>query len=224
MDTNIFGAVDQFINNLFVKEDEALQQTKQAIIDGDLPLISISENQGKFLHILAKLNHPKKILEIGTLGGYSTIWLARALQEGGELTSLELDQHHADVALANISNAGLNNAVKIRVGNALEELPKMKKEGAGPFDVIFIDADKEPYAEYFELSLQLSRPGTLIIADNVVREGKILEENNDDANVTGVKRFITLLAATKQVTATIIQTVGSKYHDGMALAIVNEAV
>ena len=224
MDTNIFGAVDQFINNLFVKEDEALQQTKQAIIDGDLPLISISENQGKFLHILAKLNHPKKILEIGTLGGYSTIWLARALQEGGELISLELDQHHADVALANISNAGLNNAVKIRVGNALEELPKMKKEGAGPFDVIFIDADKEPYAEYFELSLQLSRPGTLIIADNVVREGKILEENNDDSNVTGVKRFITLLAASKQVTATIIQTVGSKYHDGMALAIVNEAV
>ena len=224
MDTNIFGAVDQFINNLFVKEDEALQQTKQAIIDGDLPLISISENQGKFLHILAKLNHPKKILEIGTLGGYSTIWLARALQEGGELTSLELDQHHADVALANISNAGLSNAVKIRVGNALEELPKMKKEGAGPFDVIFIDADKEPYAEYFELSLQLSRPGTLIIADNVVREGKILEENNDDSNVTGVKRFITLLAASKQVTATIIQTVGSKYHDGIALAIVNEAV
>ena len=224
MDTNIFGAVDQFINGLFVKEDDALQKTKQAIIDGNLPLISISENQGKFLHILAKLNHPKKILEIGTLGGYSTIWLARALQEGGELTSLELDQHHADVALANISNAGLSNAVKIRVGNALEELPKMKKEGAGPFDVIFIDADKEPYAEYFELSLQLSRPGTLIIADNVVREGKILEENNDDSNVTGVKRFITLLAASKQVTATIIQTVGSKYHDGIALAIVNEAV
>ncbi len=224
MDTNIFGAVDQFINNLFVKEDDALQQTKQAIIDGDLPLISISENQGKFLHILAKLNNPQKILEIGTLGGYSTIWLARALQEGGQLISLELDQHHADVALANISNAGLSNTVKIRVGNALEELPKLKKEGAGPFDVIFIDADKEPYAEYFELSLQLSRPGTLIIADNVVREGKILEENSTDTNVTGVKRFITLLAATKQVTATIIQTVGSKYHDGMALAIVNEAV
>ena len=224
MDTNIFGAVDQFINNLFVKEDDALQQTKQAIIDGDLPLISISENQGKFLHILAKLNNPHKILEIGTLGGYSTIWLARALQEGGQLISLELDQHHADVALANISNAGLSNAVKIRVGNALEELPKLKKEDAGPFDVIFIDDYKENYAEYFELSLQLSRPGTLIIADNVVREGKILEENSTDTNVTGVKRFITLLAATKQVTATIIQTVGSKYHDGMALAIVNEAV
>src|SRR5690606_27606968 len=214
MDNNIFGAVDQFMNGLFVKEDDALQKTKQAIIDGNLPLISISENQGKFLHILAKLNSPKKILEIGTLGGYSTIWLARALQEGGQLVSLELDQHHADVALANISKAGLSNAVKIRVGNALEELPKLKKEGAGPFDVIFIDADKEPYAEYFELSLQLSRPGTLIIADNVVREGRILEENSDDSNVTGVKRFITLLAATKPVTAPIIQTVGSKYHDG----------
>ncbi|HRO44212.1 O-methyltransferase [Agriterribacter sp.] len=224
MDTNIFGAVDQFINNLFVKEDAALQQTKQAIIDGDLPLISISENQGKFLHILARLSNAKKILEIGTLGGYSTIWLGRALQEGGQLISLELDQHHADVALANISNAGLGNKVNIRVGNALEELPKMKKEGAGPFDLIFIDADKEPYAEYFELALQLSRPGTLIIADNVVREGKILEENSTDTNVTGVQRFIKRMAATSGVTATIIQTVGSKYHDGMALAIVNEAV
>ncbi|HRN56726.1 MAG TPA: O-methyltransferase [Agriterribacter sp.] len=224
MDTTIFDAVDQFINSLFVKEDDALRQTKQAIIDGDLPLISISENQGKFLHILARLSNAKKILEIGTLGGYSTIWLARALQENGRLISLELDQHHADVARSNISNAGLGDKVTIRVGNALEELPKLKKEGAGPFDVIFIDADKEPYAEYFELSLQLSRPGTLIIADNVVREGKILEENSNDSNVTGVQRFITLLAATKQVTATVIQTVGSKYHDGMALAIVNEGI
>lgn len=224
MDNSIFGEVDQFINHLFVKEDSALLQTRQAIIDEGLPLISISENQGKFLHILARLCNPQKILEIGTLGGYSTIWLARALQENGQLISLELDQHHADVALANIANADLNNKVTIRVGNALEELPKMKKEGAGPFDVIFIDADKEPYAEYFELSLQLSRPGTLIIADNVVREGKILEENSTDSNVTGVQRFLKLMAATREVTATVIQTVGSKYHDGMALAIVNESI
>ncbi len=222
MDNSIFGEVDQFINDLFVKEDSALLQTKQAITDGGLPLISISENQGKFLHILARLCNPQKMLEIGTLGGYSTIWLARALQENGQLISLELDQHHADVALANIANAGLSDKVLIRVGNALEELPKMKKEDAGPFDVIFIDADKEPYAEYFELSLQLSHPGTLIIADNVVREGKILEENSTDSNVTGVQRFLKLMAATREVTATVIQTVGSKYHDGMALAIVNE--
>ena len=224
MDNSIFGEVDQFINRLFVKEDSALLQTKQAITDGGLPLISISENQGKFLHILSRLCNPQKILEIGTLGGYSTIWLARALQENGQLISLELDRHHADVALANITNAGLGDKVTIRVGNALEELPKMKKEGAGPFDVIFIDADKEPYAEYFELSLQLSRPGTLIIADNVVREGRILEENSTDSNVTGVQRFLKLMAATREVTATVIQTVGSKYHDGMALAIVNEIV
>lgn len=222
MDTSIFGAVDEFINHLFVKEDEALLQTKQSIIDQNLPQISISENQGKFLHILAKLNHPKKILEIGTLGGYSTIWLARALTKGGEMISLEVDPDHADVAMKNISKAALAHAVTIRVGNALEELPKMEKESAGPFDVIFIDADKEPYAEYFEWALKLSKPGTLIIADNVVREGKILEENSDDTNVTGVKRFIQLLAHTRQVTATIIQTIGSKYHDGIALAIVNE--
>jgi len=222
MDTSIFGVVDEFINHLFVKEDEALLQTKQSIIDQNLPQISISENQGKFLHILAKLTNPKKILEIGTLGGYSTIWLARALTKGGEMISLELDPDHADVAMKNISKAALAQAVTIRVGNALEELPKMEKEGAGPFDVIFIDADKEPYAEYFEWALKLSKPGTLIITDNVVREGKILEENTDDANVTGVKRFIQLLADTRQVTATIIQTIGSKYHDGIALAIVNE--
>ncbi|HEX5026000.1 MAG TPA: O-methyltransferase, partial [Agriterribacter sp.] len=198
MDTSIFGAVDEFINRLFVKEDEALLQTKQSIIDQHLPQISISENQGKFLYMLAKLNHPQKILEIGTLGGYSTIWLARALTNGGEMISLELDPDHADVAMKNISKAALANAVTVRVGNALEELPKMEKEGAGPFDVIFIDADKEPYAEYFEWALKLSKPGTLIIADNVVREGKILEEHTDDANVTGVKRFIQLLANTHQ--------------------------
>lgn len=220
MDNNIFGAVDQFINNLFVKEDEALLQTKKSIIDSNLPQISISENQGKFLHILAKLNSPQKILEIGTLGGYSTIWLARALSKGGQLISLELDQHHADVAIANVSKAGLGNAVTVRVGNALEELPAIEKEGAGPFDVIFIDADKEPYAEYFVWALKLSKPGSLIIADNVVREGKILDVNSSDANVTGVQRFIKLLSETKNVTATIIQTVGSKYHDGIALALV----
>ena len=224
MDNSIFGAVDQFINNLFVKEDDALQQTKQAIIDGNIPLISISENQGKFLHILAKLTNPKKILEIGTLGGYSTIWLARALQKSGQLISLELDQHHADVALANIAKAGLSNQVKIRVGNALEELPKMKKEDAGPFDFIFIDADKEPYAEYFEWALQLSRPGTLIVADNVIREGKILEENSADTNVVGVQRLMQRMAVTPGITATVFQTIGGKGHDGMASSIVNEVV
>lgn len=221
MSNDIFGSVDQFINQLFVKEDESLVDTKKAIIDNGLPQISISENQGKFLYMLAKLKNPEKILEIGTLGGYSTIWLARALSKTGHLTTLELDQHHADVAKTNIANAGLANAVTVRVGNALEELPKLEKENAGPFDVIFIDADKAPYPKYFQWALKLSKPGTLIITDNVVREGKILEENKDDADTVGVQQFIQLLSSTKEVTATIIQTVGSKYHDGIALAIVN---
>ena len=221
MSNDIFGSVDQFINQLFVKEDESLVDTKKAIIDNGLPQISVSENQGKFLYMLAKLKNPEKKLEIGTLGGYSTIWLARALSKTGHLTTLELDQHHADVAKTNIANAGLANAVTVRVGNALEELPKLEKENAGPFDVIFIDADKAPYPKYFQWALKLSKPGTLIITDNVVREGKILEENKDDADTTGVQQFIQLLSSTKEVTATIIQTVGSKYHDGIALAIVN---
>jgi len=221
MSNDIFGSVDAFINKLFVQEDQALIDTKKAIIDGDLPQISISENQGKFLYLLAKLKNPSRILEVGTLGGYSTIWLARALSQGGHLTSLELDEHHADVARKNIAKAGLADAVTVRVGNALQELPKIIKENAKPFDVIFIDADKEPYAEYFKFALQLSKSGTLIITDNVVREGKILDENSDDANVLGVQRFIRSLAESKEVTATIIQTVGSKYHDGIALAVVN---
>lgn len=223
MDNKIFDEVDHFINQQFVREDEALLKTKQSIIDSGLPLISVSENQGKFLHVLARLCKPHKILEIGTLGGYSTIWLGRALEKGGHLISLELDQHHADLAMENVSNAGLKEQVKIRVGKAIEELPKLVQEGVGPFDVIFIDADKEPYAEYFEWSLKLSRPGTLIIADNVVREGKILEENTTDTEVAGVQRMIKLMAANPSVTATIFQSVGSKYHDGMALAIVNNA-
>lgn len=221
MSDDIFGSVDAFINKLFVKEDAALVQTKKNIIEEGLPPISISENQGKFLHILAKLRNPLKILEIGTLGGYSTIWLARALNAGGRLISLEIDRHHADVASANVAGAGLADNVTIRVGNALEELPKIKEENTGPFDVIFIDADKEPYAEYFEWAMQLSKSGTLIIVDNVVREGKILDEKTEEKEVMGVQRFIKLLSGTPNITATIIQTVGSKYHDGIALAIVD---
>lgn len=222
MNNTVFNEVEKFINTLFVKEDPALLKTKQTIIDGKLPLISVSENQGMLLHILSRLCNPKRILEIGTLGGYSTIWMARALQPGGQLISLELEQHHADVALANFTEAGLEGKISIRIGNALETLPKLLEEGAGPFDVIFIDADKEPYAEYFQWALKLARPGTLIIADNVVREGKILDKSTSDSEVIGVQRLIGLMAATPEITATIIQTIGNKNHDGIALAIVNE--
>lgn len=221
MGNDIFGAVDAFINQQFLQEDQALIATREAIMAAGLPPISISENQGKFIHMLALLKQPKRILEIGTLGGYSTIWLARALQPGGKLITLELDPHHAAIARTNFAAAGLADTITVRVGNALEELPKLKAEDPTPFDAVFIDADKEPYADYFRWALQLSSPGSLIIVDNVVREGKILDASTRDSEVKGVQNLIKLLSQSNEVTATIIQTVGSKYHDGIALAVVN---
>lgn len=221
MSTEIFGQVDAYISDLFNQQDDALDAVEKAIIEENIPQISISPNQGKFLHIMAKLCGAKKILELGTLGGYSTIWFGRALPAGGKLITLEYSQHHANVAQKNIERAGLGDVVEIRVGKALDTLPVLKEEGQGPFDLIFIDADKQPYAEYFEWALKLSRPGTLIIADNVIRDGKVLDPNSNDEMVQGVQRFNTLLSKTTDVTATIIQTVGVKEHDGMAIAIVN---
>jgi len=221
MNTEIFGQVDAYISELFNQPDEALDAVGKSIIEENIPQISISPNQGKFLHIMAKLCGAKKILELGTLGGYSTIWFGRALPAGGKLITLEYSPHHASVAKKNIERAGLGDVVEIRVGKALETLPVLQEEGQGPFDMIFIDADKQPYAEYFEWALKLSRPGTLIIADNVIRDGKVLDPNSTDEMVQGVQRFNALLAKTTNVTATIIQTVGVKDHDGMAIALVN---
>ena len=221
MDKEIFGQVDTYISNLFNPPDEALEAVEKAIIDNDIPQISISPNQGKFLHILARLCNAKKILELGTLGGYSTIWFGRALPADGQLITLEYSQHHANVARQNINRAGLGSIVDIRVGKALDTLPVLQQEGLGPFDLVFIDADKQPYADYFEWALKLSRPGTLIIADNVIRDGKVLDPNSTDEMVQGVQRLNNLLSKTTNVTATIIQTVGVKEHDGMAIALVN---
>lgn len=220
MAKTIFESVDDYVSGLFGDEDEALRKTVKSIKDENIPQISVSANQGKFLQVLAKLCHAKKILEIGTLAGYSTIWMARALPADGKLISLELDPHHAEVAKRNISAAGLGDIVEIRIGKAMDTLQQLINEGAGPFDMIFIDADKPPYKEYFELSLKLSRPGTLIIADNVIRDGKVLLDKTDEM-AEGAKRFNAALAANKSVTATIIQTVGTKEHDGMAIAVVN---
>ena len=219
MDT-IFQRVDDYINNLLAPEDDALKQTIQSLEAQNIPQISISANQGKFLQVMVRLVGAKKILELGTLGGYSTIWMGRALGDNGKIITIELDAKHAAVAQTNIDRAGLSGKAEIRVGKGLELLRKMIDENEAPFDLIFIDADKPPYAEYFSLALKLSRPGTLIIADNVIREGKVLDSNQDEM-VAGVHRFNTLLANTAGVTATIIQTVGSKEHDGMALAVVN---
>ena len=220
MNQQLFESIDQYISNLFHDEDECLKATEKSIIESGIPQISISPNQGKLLQILARLCKANKILEVGTLGGYSTIWMARALPENGKLITLEIEKKHADVAQNNFDRCGLTSKIEIRLGKAIDILPVLEKEKAGPFDMIFIDADKAPYTEYFQWALKLSRPGTLIIADNVIREGKILLDESPDEMVEGVKRFNEFLSKCPDVTGTIFQTVGSKEHDGMAIAIV----
>jgi caffeoyl-CoA O-methyltransferase len=222
MSNDLFEQVDEYINRLVTHEDDALLAVEKSIRDENMPQISVSPSQGKFLHVMAKLINAKKILEMGTLAAYSTIWMARALPKAGKLTTIEFDPHHAAVAKKNIDRAGVGHLIDIRIGKALDILPKLKEEGLSPFDMIFIDADKPPYLEYFEWAIQLSRPGTLIIADNVIREGKILDSKTDDPMVIGVDRLNKSLEYDKRVTASIMQTVGSKQHDGMVIAVVNE--
>ena len=221
MGSKIFRSVDKYISKLVGIEDKALKSTLKTMKDTTMGMANVSANQGKFLQVLAIACNAKRILEIGTLGGYSTIWLARALPIDGHLVTLELEQSNADIARKNIIKAGLDPIVHIRVGKALDLLPLIETEDPEPFDFIFIDADKPPYAEYFEWALKLSRPGTIIVADNVIREGKILDDNHPDEKVQGVQQFNKMLSTNKQVTATIIQTVGDKDHDGMAIAVVN---
>lgn len=220
MDNTLFEAVDHYIGNLLIPQDEALLATEQSIVDAHMPVISVSPNQGKFLQILALLCGAKKILEIGTLGGYSTIWMARALPENGQLITLEMEPEYAALAQKNLDRAGLTAKVHVRVGKALDVLPKLEAENAGPFDMIFIDADKPPYAEYFQWALRLSHPGTLIVADNVIRDGQVLDPDCPDEKVQGVQRFNKMLATQAGITATIIQTVGQKEYDGMAIIVV----
>ncbi|HEX5168043.1 MAG TPA: O-methyltransferase [Cyclobacteriaceae bacterium] len=220
MDNKIFESVDEYISDYFVPQDEALLAAERSLEEEDMPPISVSPNQGKFLQMLALLCGAKKILEVGTLAGYSTIWMARALPEDGTLITLEYDAKHARVARKNIERAGLGSKVEVRVGKGLDLLPELANEQAGPFDLIFIDADKPPYVEYFQWALKLSRPGTLIIADNVIRDGKVLDAASQDEMVKGAQRFNKMLSQNNEVTATILQMVGVKDHDGMALAIV----
>lgn len=220
MNNELFESVDHYISNLVGQEDEALIAATRSLSEAGMPAISVSPNQGKFLQLLALLCNSKNILELGTLAGYSTIWMARALPKDGKLITLEADPKHAAVAQKNIERAGLASQVQIKTGKALDILPQLHAEGAGPFDMIFIDADKPPYAEYFEWALRLSRPGTLIVADNVIRDGKVLNENSTEPAVNGAQRFNKMLAASTAVTATILQMVGVKEYDGMALAVV----
>jgi predicted O-methyltransferase YrrM len=216
-------AVDQYINEMLVPSDPVLEAAVQASTDAGLPSIQVSPPQGKLLHLLARSINARNILEIGTLGGYSSIWMARALAPGGHLLTLEADSKHADVARSNFARAGLSESIELRLGPALNTLPKVASEGRGPFDLIFIDANKSTMAEYFDWALKLSRRGSIIIADNVIREGAVIDPASPDADIQGVRRFNERVAAEPRVSATAIQTVGSKGYDGFALVLVLDA-
>jgi predicted O-methyltransferase YrrM len=213
--------VDRYFVETLHLSDAILDATIKANAAADLPAIDVAPNQGKLLHLFAKLVSARKILEIGTLGGYSTIWLARALPPGGRLISLEFSAKHAEVARSNIQSAGLYDRVEIRVGAALDSLPVIQKEAVAPFDFIFIDADKPNNPGYLEWAVKLSRPGTLIIIDNVVRDGAVADASSNDPAIQGTRRMFDLIAGNPRLSSTALQTVGSKGYDGFALAIVN---
>jgi predicted O-methyltransferase YrrM len=218
----LWSAVDRYITDLFAPPDEALKVALGASEAAGLPAINVSPPQGKLLQVLAKTVGARAILEMGTLGGYSTIWLARALPPEGRLVTLEADPKHAEIAQANIARAGLADKVDLRLGRALDILPRLAAEGVGPFDFIFIDADKPSYAEYFSWALKLSRRGTLIIGDNVIRRGGVINPAAEDPRVPGVRRFNEVVAAEPRVAATAIQTVGAKGYDGFTIAVVTD--
>ena len=213
-------AVDSYISERLVGPDAALDEAVRASNAAGLPAIAVTPAQGKLLYLLARVHGTRSILELGTLGGYSTIWLARALPGDGHLITLEAEARYAEVARANIARAGIEDRVELIVGPAADALRAFVAQRRGPFDLIFIDADKRSIPEYFELSLQLSRPGSVIVTDNVVRGGALIDLDNDDPNVEGVRRFHDLLAKDTRVSATTIQTVGAKGYDGFTLALV----
>ena len=220
VDQELWTAVDGYFAGLLSPPDAALDAALEASATAGLPQIQVSANQGKLLHLLARLQGARSILEIGTLGGYSTIWLGRALPKGGRLVTLEAEPKHAEVARSNIARAGLGGIVDVRLGPALDTLPTLAAEKPGPFDLVFIDADKPNIPDYFAWALKLSRPGSLIIVDNVVREGAVIDARSDDASVRGVRKLHELLAAEPRVSATAIQTVGTKGYDGFTIALV----
>ena len=222
MSKELWSAVDGYFSDLLVRPDEALNAALDDSDAAGLPTIAVAPNIGKLLHMLARSKGARRILEIGTLGGYSTIWLARALPADGRLITLDFDPKHTEVARRNIERAGLSQLVEHREGPALETMAQLVEDGEEPFDFIFIDADKESYTEYLEWSLKLSRVGTMIVADNVVRAGNVRDAASSDPLVQGVRRFLDRLAAEPRVIATAIQTVGIKGYDGLAIALVTE--
>ena len=223
MTQELWTAVDKYINEMFIPSDSVLEAAVRASTEAGLPSIQVSPSQGKLLHLLARSVSARNILEIGTLGGYSTIWMGRALPPGGRLLTLEADAKHAEVARTNFARAGLEETIELRLGPALNTLPQVAAEGRGPFDLIFIDANKSTMAEYFDWALKLARPGSLIISDNVIRDGIVIDAASADPDIQGVRRFNERVAAERRVSATEIQTVGSKGYDGFALALVLDA-
>ena len=216
----LWSAVDGYFIDLFAPSDEQLDAALKANRAARLPAIDVSPLQGKFLHVLVQMTQAKRVLEVGLLGGYSTIWMARALPKGGRIVSLEFSPKHAEVARTNLRRAGLLRRVEIRVGPALASLPVLKAEGDGPFDLIFIDADKENNPQYLEWALKLSRPGTVIVVDNVARHGTVIEAKSAAPDIRGTRRCLEMMAAHPRLSAVALQTVGIKGLDGFAMAVV----
>jgi len=216
----LWTAVDKYLEKVLMLPDPALDAAREASAAAGLPEIAVTPSQGKLLYLLARMVRARRILEIGTLGGYSTIWLGRALPPRGRVVTLEADPRHFEVARENIKRAGLAKVVNQRLGIALETLPRLAEEGAGPFDFVFIDADKESSVEYFEWALRLSRPGAAILVDNVIRDGEVADPQTTEERVLGIRRLNEVLAQEPRVSATTIQTVGSKGYDGFTLALV----
>ena len=221
-DSERWTAVDRYISDTLIPSDPALDAALAASDVARLPAIQVTASQGKLLHLLARAIGARSILEIGTLGGYSTLWLARALPAGGRVITLEIDPRHAEVAHANFIRAHVADRVELILGAALDTLPTLEHEQRGPFDLIFIDADKANLADYFSWSMRLARVGSLIVVDNVVREGAVVDESSSDVNVQGVRRLNRLLSGERRVSATTIQTVGAKGYDGLTFALVTD--
>jgi predicted O-methyltransferase YrrM len=218
--SEVWAAVDHYFGDLLAPEDSALQASIEANRQAGMPSIDVPALLGRFLELMVRISGARRVLEIGTLGGYSTIWLARALPAGGRVVTLEIDPHHAEIARSNLAIAGVGERVEVLVGPANESLRHMVVSHAEPFDLIFIDADKKSMPEYLELSLKLSRPGSVIIADNVVRDGKVLDPDSTDPDIQGVRRMTEMMASNPRLIATAIPTVGARGYDGFAVAVV----
>lgn len=212
--------VDQYLNDTIVKPDDVLDAALRASNEAGLPPINVTPAQGKLLQLIALAAGARSILEVGTLGGYSTIWLARALPPGGRLVSLERNPRHAEVAVANLERAGLSAVTDVRVGPALETLPRIAEDGEGPFDLVFVDADKPSNADYVRWTLRLTQEGSVIIIDNVIRDGAVVDAGSADPAVAGTREAIELMAAEPRLSATGVQTVGAKGYDGFTMAVV----